>query len=536
MKNEKIVKAMVGSLVATSLVASGASYGIAADMPGENVPTSKDETKFAPKVKSAKDIKKSESVYVEIDNSGKVNKVDVTDWLQSGTYTGKITDRSRLKNIENIKGDEKPSVSGDKITWDATGKDIYYTGTTDKKLPVGMEISYKLNGKEVKADDLLGKSGSLEIHIKYKNNTSEQIEVDGEKETVSVPFLMLTGMILPSEHFTNVTIDNGKTLSEGDNTIVLAYGLPGVRDSLDILGMNFGSISDKVDDKIDKINDKLSDEVTIKADVKDFQISETYTYASNDVFNDIDIEKAKGIKDVEDKIDELEDAMDKLIDGADKVEEGAGELDDKFGDFREGIAKLKNGGADLKKGTGDLKDGIYKYVTGNNKLLNGVKTYAKGAKTLGVGARSYAKNTQKLVDGIGQTKDGSATLSKGAAEFGTNLDKFSTTLQKSLDPSSMTGLADGIDTFHGGVVSLQGGMGEFSKGITKLDGGLQSVNDGVGELKQGNTKLKGAVSQVKEGIDGENGLKAGAKSLEKGIEGVTESVGKLNQGAKQLTQ
>lgn len=48
------------------------------------------------------------------------------------------------------------------------------------------------------------------------------------------PFVMVTAMILPVDNFTNVTIDNGKVLSDGQRNIAVGVGLPGLSDSLDL--------------------------------------------------------------------------------------------------------------------------------------------------------------------------------------------------------------------------------------------------------------------------------------------------------------
>ncbi len=45
---------------------------------------------------------------------------------------------------------------------------------------------------------------------------------------------MVTAMILPTDNFTNVTIDNGKVLSDGQRNIVIGVGMPGLADNLDL--------------------------------------------------------------------------------------------------------------------------------------------------------------------------------------------------------------------------------------------------------------------------------------------------------------
>ena len=47
--------------------------------------------------------------------------------------------------------------------------------------------------------DLVGKSGHLQIKIQYTNNEKKSAKVDGKNETIYSPFVMLTAMILPSD-------------------------------------------------------------------------------------------------------------------------------------------------------------------------------------------------------------------------------------------------------------------------------------------------------------------------------------------------
>ena len=80
----------------------------------------------------------------------------------------------------------------------------------------------------------MGKSGHLKIQVQYTNNEKKTVTVDGKEEEVYTPFVMMTGMILPNETFSNVTIDNGKVISDGSRNIVVGFGMPGLKDSLDM--------------------------------------------------------------------------------------------------------------------------------------------------------------------------------------------------------------------------------------------------------------------------------------------------------------
>ena len=47
-------------------------------------------------------VKKSETVYVNMDNSGDVKDITVTDWLHTDKGQVKVSDTSSLKNITNV--------------------------------------------------------------------------------------------------------------------------------------------------------------------------------------------------------------------------------------------------------------------------------------------------------------------------------------------------------------------------------------------------------------------------------------------------
>ncbi len=88
----------------------------------------------------AEKVTKEESVYVNAAADGDAEKITVSDWLKNAGINGTLKDKSELKDITNVKGDETFEQSGDGVSWNAGAQDIYYQGTTDKELPVGVKI------------------------------------------------------------------------------------------------------------------------------------------------------------------------------------------------------------------------------------------------------------------------------------------------------------------------------------------------------------------------------------------------------------
>ena len=170
---------------------------------------------------------KDETVYVKLDASGKVSSVTVSDQLKNIGGLKSIEDVSGLKNIENVKGEESFTQDGGKLMWNGAGEDIVYQGTTEKKLPIGIRVSYTLDGKEISAEELTGKSGHLKIRYEYENTT-------GDGGGSYTPFLMVTGLILNTEKFSDVTIENGKLVSDGDRDLAIGMGIPKMKDALNV--------------------------------------------------------------------------------------------------------------------------------------------------------------------------------------------------------------------------------------------------------------------------------------------------------------
>ena len=300
---------------------------------------------------------KEETVYVLANADGSVQKIIVSDWLKNPAGANSINDISELDGIENVKGDEAYTMNPNNMrVWDAKGNDIYYQGTTQKALPVDVSISYQLDGKPISAEDLAGKSGRVTIRFSYQNNQKETIEIDGKKETVYVPFVMLTGAVLDNDVFSNVQISNGKLLSDGDRSVVMGFAMPGLQESLNL----------------DKRKLEIPDYVELTADVKDFRLDTTLTVASNDIFNHLDLEDLDA-QNLTSAISQLNDAALELVDGSSQLYDGLSALLEKSGELISGIDLLASGAGNLNSGASQLSSGLGELNSNSQNLVGGAK-------------------------------------------------------------------------------------------------------------------------------------------------------------------
>lgn len=398
-------------------------------------------------------VTKEESVYVKADSSGAVKSTTVTEWLKN-TGNGTLADISDLKDIKNIKGDEEFQTSGSDITWTANGDDIYYQGTTDKELPVGVSITYKLDGKEISAEDLKGKDGKVEIHIKYTNKSKGTKDVNGTDEELFTPFTMITAMLLPADKYENVQIDNGKVISDAERQIVVGLGFPGLQDSLNLEDSDI----------------EIPEEVTITADVKDASIEPSITVATTDFLQDVDLDDMDELSGLSESMDELDDATNQLVDGSKEAADGASQL-------AEGVGTLKDGTSQLAAGVSTLVSKIPTLVNGVTALDNGASSMQTGVGTL-----------QASVDHKAQSEEDQSGLVEGAEN-----------------------LNNGVNDYTNSVANMQAKMeaGKMTTGAetlafraSQLASALTNAQTGVNDLKTASTNMKQLTDGIKQAVAG----------------------------------
>lgn len=421
MKNREyrvlVTLALMASLVVGNI--AGTSVNVqAADNKDKSTETKKtSETKTSSSATPAKD----ETVYVKVDDAGNQKDVTVSDQLKNISSLGTIDDVSDLKDIKNVKGDETFSENNGKLVWQGDKKDICYQGTTTKKIPVGMKVTYELDGKKVSADDLEGKSGHLKIHYEYQNTSA-----DSGKYT---PFLMATGLLMDGEKFSNVTVDNGKVISDGDRNIVIGMGLPQLKEQLT-------SVSSKVDDL------DIPDSFTVEADVTDYEKVEAVTVATNEVFNEVGTDKFDSLDELKDSMTELQDASNKLVSGSGELKDGLDTLLSSSGTLVSGIDQLASGGNTLASGTGSLVSGMQSAKTGSSQLAGGVKALSDGVSGMQA-----------------QVSDGVKDLSNGVSS-----------------------VQAGVERIHGIAEQADKGVDLAKDGAKGLCAGLETASESAGEI------------------------------------------------------
>lgn len=315
---------------------------------------------------------KEETVYVFADANGSVSQLLVYDWLKNTAYDQQLNDVSELSDIELVKGSAVMS-AGEQgaVQWNAGGEDVYYRGVSTKELPVTMTVTYRLDGKTVTPEELRGKSGHVQICYSFENHQKQTVEVDGEQMEVTVPFAMVTGMILDNQCFRNITVSNGKLVNDGDHTVVVGFALPGLQEGLEL--------SEELL--------TLPESVTLEADVTDFKLGNVMTFGTSSLFSGIDLSELEGELSAEDAVSELTSAMSQLLDGSSQLYEGMQLLLEKSQELSEGVDALAAGAAQLNSGKKELSDGIGALHQGLTELEKGLAELDGNSAALNAGGK-----------------------------------------------------------------------------------------------------------------------------------------------------
>lgn len=305
-------------------------------------------------------VDKKETVFVLAGADGTPLDIVVSEKLHNADGAATLNDVSSLTDIENLSGDETFTAENGALVWDAQGNDIHYEGKSDAELPVGLKITYTLDGAEIAPADLAGKSGHLVMTLDYSTKVTAKATVSGEEIDMPVPFFMATLMLADSANFKNVTVENGKVLEMGDRTAVLCYGLPGLSDALDLASY-------------EDIDLEIPTQAKVEGDVTDFTFSGAYTIAANSLETSLDGDSFSLSVDLDEVGGELTDAMTQLLDGGDQLLSGAKELSD-------GLNEISANSADLVAGARTIFETVL--ATANETLAESSDAFAANGITI----------------------------------------------------------------------------------------------------------------------------------------------------------
>lgn len=414
---------------------------------------------------------KTETVYSVLNSDGSISDTIVSSWLHDEDGINNIKETLNLTDVKNIKSNEKPSKDGNTYTWNAKGNDVYYEGTATKQLPVSVKIRYELDGQEMSAKDMEGKSGHLKLMISFTNNYSEVKNING-KSIVVHPSYLAGGMLnMSTGKFSNVKCESGKIVNDGTNEMLAFANIPGLNETLKSAGL-------------DKVNNQLgiSDDVTVEADVNNFDLGSIMVGMTNEIDLASELGEIGSVSELTDGIDQLIEADDQLIDGSKQLYDGTTQLKEQAAPLTgssDQVRQLSAGAIQLNDGVKALQTGITQYTAGASAINEGVnQLYAipQGAAKISEGITTY--KTESLVSGID-------TLSAG-------LDQFRQQVKTNLKKADTKAMLDQLGEAQSGIDTLNNILDKDSNVVGAMQTAINNVQDTIDNLPELQKNLQAA--------------------------------------------
>lgn len=446
---------------------------------------------------------KTESVSVSADASGSPKEITVTTKLSGITGSSVVEDKTTLTDIKNKNGDEQFEVKDGVIYWENSGSDISYTGTTTESIPISVKVTYYLDGKEVSASEIAGKSGKVKIRFDYENN-----EKYGE---VHVPFLCMSAVILSDDSFSNVTAENAEVMDMDGSVAVIGYAMPGVKEELGL--SDYESLKD--------VN--IPDYVEISADAEEFALDFTETVVSTGLFTKIESDDIDSLNDLTEGMRDLGEGGDELTEGADSLSSGYDELSSALNSYIDGVSQLGSRISSFASGAKTLNDNSSALVTGAKALSDALSSIDLSNISTGIDTTAIQNDLTTI-----------AAAAQSLSDAGTNLQALVTTLSGILDTTSLSdeekqaviAAFASSEAYTGIISALTQAQQSFTTALTDIQNQFASIDtSSMDTMKKQFEQLKSAASQ----------LYQGAAAMQSGISSLNSGAAQLNSGASQIT-
>lgn len=359
-------------------------------------------------------VNKSETITIKT----KSTKAEVT--IPSISEGDLIQDTTVLKDISN-KGDENITLNDHQLLIENNKNSIQYEGTLDAALPVGVDVTYYLDGQKV--TDIKGKTGTLKAVFKYKNTTE-------------TPFVATTIMLIPQETVSDIEVKNGKSMLMDDYQAIVGLGCPGYEPFKDSM------------------------EVTMK--IKNFQCDYMSTVFTDGVFKDLDL------SDLTKTTDQLNQSSQKLVEGSAQLLAGCTTYGQYLNTYISNMSKVSDGANALLKGS-------KQYDASTQALIKNLISSMKDPTEL----------IQSKINSIDLTDEQRTAVNKAISEgVQESLTQNKKSLEQLSQLLSQSPVSKQLETLSSSLSELSQAGNELSQQYQTLVTGAKSLSEGMSLFDQ----------------------------------------------------
>ena len=456
---------------------------------------------------------KHQSVYGVIDADGQV--LSVVDYvrLENRDRETVIEDKTELTGIENVRGGELFSLDGNRLVWQAEGKDIVYQGEGVRQPDFIPVISFHRDGHELTKEEAQKTEGPVTIRISYQM-------------AHRMPMLCLHLILLP-EGTEIKKAEHATTLVMGGLNLLLGWALPGLEQSLgipetfemtaDLHGnmpewiLAFGTTS-VLSDSVRQIGPYYEMTQTMDSDLRRVLAAWERGEQTPEVQN----EKLKSILEelfpeppVQDPGKAENREMQTGIDKTDSEKAGGdGQEASAPGMVTQGTETLETSAKEISELAGilsaqiqTLSEGIKALDNIREKLVSGASQISTGTGALSGHAGAWGQKTTDAQTSAQSVKTGAEKMEKSVKNLTAEANALS---------SGMTAAAESLLSISGGIEKQKKTADQIKSGTEALNSSINTLKSGAGTARSGAANLKTAANALQSGM---STLQASLQSL-----------------------
>ena len=368
-------------------------------------------------------VNKSETITVKTKASGEIKSTKAEVTIPSISEGDLIKDTTVLKDISN-KGDENITLNNHQLLIENNKNSIQYEGTLDTTLPVGVDVTYYLDGQRV--TDIKGKTGTLKAVFKYKNSTE-------------TPFVATTIMLIPQETVSDIEVKNGKSMLMDDYQAIVGLGCPGYEPFKDSM------------------------EVTMK--IKNFQCDYMSTVFTDGIFKDLDLSELTKTT------DQLNQSAQKLVEGSAQLLAGCTTYGQYLHTYMSNVSKVSK----VSDGANALLKGSKQYDASTQALIKNLISSMKDPTEL----------IQSKINNIDLTDEQRAAVNRAISEgVQESLIQNKKSLEQLSQLLSQSPVSKQLETLSSSLSELSQAGNELSQQYQTLVTGAKSLSEGMSLFDQ----------------------------------------------------
>jgi hypothetical protein len=472
-------------------------------------------------------VKRTQTVYTVLDWNGKPVEESVVNWLRvEGTGEMIVQDKPEISDVISLDPGMKPEIAGGNVTWKFSSngqKDIFYTGKTDKPLPISFDIELLLDDKKIKPEQAIGKNGKITLSMSFTNKLPKIVDLswkEGDKtvtkeKTLYQPMTVMVQAEIPVDSYSSLEAKDAMSMTIGSRKRIIWTLLPSP-DGKAVLEYSSDSVT------------LPSVQISILPRIPDISIP-----SIDPAIQDL-------LASVADNTDLLDMAGVEINLDPDKILSQLVSLQSLLDASKQAIDDSKKQVSDLTKSFSDLEKGLKELASGADNLSQLSKGHKQVVETMKQGLDS---NTSGLTESISVLQNSANSANKSSRELfvsKTTLDDTLSSVSKLKSQTSDKDLLDKLSDIEASLkivgqkidsakqesdkasqnlkVLVDGGTigGKDIPSISSMPESLKLLDQTLTALISGGEVMSVQMPGINTTIDGLNAISSGLNTIIKG--------------------